>query len=54
MNIRKAQTKDIKGILSLLSQVLELHAEIRPDIFVSGTTKYSDQFLPKICPKNGR
>ncbi len=41
MVIRRAQEKDIDDVLRLLSQVLELHAEIRPDIFVPGTTKYS-------------
>lgn len=42
--IRKAELKDIPKILELLNQVLEVHAGIRPDIFVSGKTKYtSDQ-----------
>jgi ribosomal protein S18 acetylase RimI-like enzyme len=41
MKIRRASEKDIEKILSLLSQVLEIHAKIRPDIFVSGTTKYT-------------
>jgi len=54
MNIRKAQTKDIKGILSLLSQVLELHAEIRPDIFVSGTTKYTEKEVEGIINDESR
>ena len=45
MKIRRAQAKDIKTILSLLQQVLELHAAIRPDIFVSGTTKYTEEEL---------
>ena len=40
MTIRRAQEKDTEKILTLLSQVLELHAKIRPDIFVSGTTKH--------------
>ena len=39
--IRKAEKKDIGRLLELLSQVLEIHAEIRPDVFVPGTTKYS-------------
>ena len=39
--IRKAVEKDINNILKLLSEVLELHAKIRPDIFLSGTTKYN-------------
>ena len=41
MTIRIAQEKDIPRIIDLLQQVLEVHAEIRPDIFISGTTKYS-------------
>ena len=41
LHIRKADNNDIPGILRLLSQVLEVHAGIRPDIFVSGTTQYS-------------
>ncbi len=43
--IRKAQEKDIPKILSLLSQVLEIHASIRPDIFIPGTTKYTNEEL---------
>lgn len=46
MKIRLAKEKDCEKILELLSQVLELHAKIRPDIFLSGTTKYTkDQLL---------
>ncbi len=41
MIIRRAENKDINDVLKLLSQVLEVHAAIRPDIFVPGTTKYS-------------
>jgi ribosomal protein S18 acetylase RimI-like enzyme len=40
MIFRKAQEKDIPKIIDLLQQVLEVHAAIRPDIFISGTTKY--------------
>ena len=43
MIIRKAEVNDIDSILILLSQVLEIHASIRPDIFVSGSTKYSKE-----------
>ena len=39
--IRRAEEKDIGRLLELLSQVLEIHAAIRPDVFVPGTTKYS-------------
>ena len=45
IEIRRAEEKDIKKIMDLLSQVLEIHAKIRPDVFVSGTTKYTDAEL---------
>ncbi len=45
MIVRKAEEKDLAGINSLLGQVLELHAALRPDLFVSGTKKYSDEEL---------
>lgn len=48
MNIRRAQEKDISRILDLLSQVLELHAALRPDIFISGTTKYNHEELAEM------
>ena len=41
MNIRKAEEKDIPRLLALLGQVLQIHAEIRPDVFIPGTTKYT-------------
>ena len=34
MLIRKAEEKDIPRILELLGQVLQIHADIRPDIFI--------------------
>ena len=43
MIIRKAEEKDIPRILELLGQVLQIHADIRPDIFIPGTTKYTDR-----------
>lgn len=46
--IRKAEKKDINKIIELLREVLELHAAIRPDIFVSGTTKYTESELAAI------
>ena len=48
MTIRSAQTKDIPSVLRLLSQVLEIHAEIRPDIFIPGSTKYTKEQLEAI------
>lgn len=50
--IRKAQEKDIIKIMDLLGQVLELHADLRPDIFVSGTTKYTKDELMVILKDN--
>ena len=41
MKIRKAEEKDIPRLLALLEQVLQIHAKIRPDIFIPGTTKYT-------------
>ena len=45
MEIRKANFDDISRLLDLLSEVLEVHAKLRPDLFVSGTTKYSKEDL---------
>lgn len=48
MFIRKAEEKDIPRILELLGQVLQIHADIRPDIFISGTTKYTTDELTEL------
>lgn len=48
MKIRNAQPKDSEKIINLLQQVLELHAKIRPDIFIPGTTKYTPEELTGI------
>ncbi len=48
MLIRRAQEQDIEGILKLLSQVLEVHAAIRPDLFISGRTKYTHEELSEM------
>ena len=45
MNIRKAEEKDISRLHELLGQVLQIHADIRPDIFIPNTTKYTDDEL---------
>ena len=39
MTIRKAEEKDILRIIELLGQVLQIHADIRPDIFYSRYNK---------------
>ena len=36
MEIRKANTGDIPGMIDLLLQVGEVHHEIRPDLFRAG------------------
>ena len=43
--IRRAEDKDLIRVNELLHQVLHIHAEIRPDIFIDGTTKYTDEEL---------
>ncbi len=48
MEIRRAKKEDIARLLDLLSQVLEIHAKLRPDLFVSGTTKYSRDNLEEM------
>ncbi len=48
MNIRKAEEKDIDKILDLLLQVLEVHASIRPDLFIHGATKHTREELAHI------
>ncbi len=52
--IRRAEEKDIERLLYILSQVLEVHARIRPDLFVSGTTKYSADELKEIIGDDKR
>lgn len=54
MNIRRAVEKDIDKVNNLLSQVLELHADIRPDIFIPGTTKYTNEELLQIFGDDNR
>ena len=45
VQIRRASEKDIPRLHTLLGQVLQIHADIRPDIFIPGTTKYTDEEL---------
>ena len=53
MDIRRAENKEKPRLTELLSQVLELHADIRPDIFISGTTKYTKEELEDIVKDDG-
>ena len=54
MRIRKAEEKDIPRLLALLEQVLQIHAEIRPDIFIPGTTKYTVSELAALLPQEDK
>ena len=54
MTIRRANVNDTEKVMALLSDVLELHARIRPDIFISGTTKYSKSELDAIFRDDNR
>ena len=53
MKIRRAEEKDIGAVLRMLSQVLEIHAAIRPDIFIPGTTKYTEPELKEMFRDDG-
>ena len=48
MKIRRAEEKDIPAVEKLLNEVLEIHAGIRPDIFIAGTMKYTPEELKKM------
>ena len=46
--IRKAEQRDVAGIMRLLAQVAEVHHKIRPDLFKGGVTKYTEEELKAI------
>ena len=46
--IRKAEKKDIQGLINLLYQVDAVHNGIRPDLFKGNTSKYTEQELEEI------
>ena len=46
--IRKAEKKDIPGIINLLYQVDAVHNGIRPDLFKGNTSKYTELELEEI------
>ena len=54
MFIRKANENDIDGIIKLLYQVNQIHADGRPDLFKSGGTKYNKNDLMKIFGDNNK
>lgn len=48
MMIRRAELRDLEPVDRLLSQVLTIHAKLRPDLFIPGTRKYTDSELLRI------
>lgn len=48
MKTRKAQDSDIARLAELLLQVNDVHARQRPDLFVTGGRKYTDDELKEI------
>lgn len=54
MIIRRANDNDREGVLSLLSQVLDIHSSGRPDIFKKGTVKYTGEELSAIFADDSR
>ena len=52
--IRRAEEKDIPRIMDLLSQVLEIHAALRPDLFIPGTRKYTEEQLKELIADDQR
>ena len=54
MNSRKAGEKGIPRLLALLGQVLQIYAEIRPDIFIPGTTKYTAGELAELLKQEDK
>lgn len=46
--IRRAQERDIDGVLKLLLQVCQVHADGRPDLFKSGGVKYTAENLKEL------
>ena len=48
MQIRRAENRDIPGMIELLRQVGSVHHEIRPDIFRAGCLKYDENALEEL------
>lgn len=46
--IRFAEQRDVEGIMRLLLQVNNIHADGRPDLFVHGHTKYTAQQVEEL------
>lgn len=54
MQIRRANTDDIPGLVRLLEQVLMVHHNGRPDLFKAGTRKYTDEELTALLADDSK
>ena len=54
MHIRRANQTDMPGLVALLEQVLMVHHNGRPDLFVAGTRKYTDDELVELLANDER
>ncbi len=54
MKIRKATSADIDGLAKLLLEVQKIHSDVRPDLFVAGARKYTDDELKKILQDDSK
>ncbi len=54
MLIRRAEEKDMPDILKLLSQVLMVHHQGRPDLFKGGARKYTEAELAEMIRDDNR
>lgn len=54
MLIRRAQEKDMQDILKLLSQVLTVHHDGRPDLFKGGVRKYTEEELAALIKDDSK
>jgi ribosomal protein S18 acetylase RimI-like enzyme len=52
--IRRAEIKDIPGIIELLHQVDMVHHVLRPDLFKPYTTKYNEQELEALIDDDSK
>ena len=52
--IRRAEIKDIAGIIELLHQVNMVHHVLRPDLFKPYTTKYNEQELAALIDDDSK
>ena len=52
--IRRAERRDIGGLMALLYQVGGVHHDLRPDLFKGGTTKYDEEELATVVADDSK